>query len=74
MPDNNVKKWLGKAPERCNICELPLDGQGYFIDGRIKGYTTWAIMCTDCHILFGVGLGLGYGQKYDRATLEKVAG
>jgi len=42
-----------------------------FIDGRTK-VGMWAIMCTDCHAEYGVGLGIGRGQAYWFDTLRKV--
>ena len=69
-------KWLGKT-ECCNICKDGLDrfiNKMWFVDGRIKGRTQWALMCPECFEHYGVGLGVGKGQKYDFNTLEKIDG
>lgn len=65
-------KWAGKLPN-CDFCNKLPEDYFYFIDGKTK-YGPWAIMCPDCFIEFGVGLGTGLGQKYDTSTLEKVEG
>lgn len=65
------KKWQSKEPFKCDICSQK--PKGHFIDGKTK-FGPWGIMCPNCHSLFGCGLGLGRGQKYDMETLEKVAG
>jgi hypothetical protein len=63
--------WIGTKPDRCEICRQPL--KDFFYDGRV--FTgAWAIMCQGCFVLFGVGLGLGKGQKYDNHTGQKLDG
>ena len=64
------KKWIGEIPKSCIICSKPL--KGAFVDGRTV-YGSWAIMCTVCHIVFGVGLGTGKGQLYNTLG-EKLKG
>jgi len=65
------KKWMGSTPVACDFCGGPLGTE--FIDGAtIMG--PWAIMCPMCHRDKGTGLGVGRGQKYNTATLEKVEG
>jgi hypothetical protein len=75
MPESKqifaVKKWNGSKPEDCQLCDRPLKKS--FVDGRVRG-SNWHILCEVCHIKFGVGLGVGRGQKYDLKTLEKVEG
>ena len=73
-----MSKWLGQT-ETCDICggKLRIFGElgnrYWFVDGRtIKG--PWALMCISCFEAFGVGLGLGCGQKYDGDTFEKIEG
>lgn len=82
-----VKKWMGGAPDHCDICKLDLvDALGehsatHFVDGKTV-YGPWGIMCVgpnrpngkDCFTTHGVGLGTGLGQKYDMTTLVKVEG
>lgn len=65
------KIWASPPPTKCNICSQEIKGS--FIDGKTT-FGPWGIMCPNCHSLFGCGLGLGRGQKYDMETLEKVAG
>jgi len=67
----NKKKWLGTLPEKCDICGIILTA--VFIDGRtIHG--PWANMCSECHKEYGCGTGIGYGQKYNISTTEKIEG
>jgi hypothetical protein len=65
------KKWAGLPPGLCDICGEPI--LDVFIDGKtVQG--AWAIMCVPCHGRFGLGLGTGKGQKYLKATSEKIEG
>ena len=60
-------KWHGVTPKKCDICEGKLEGA--FVDGRTKtGF--WANMCLSCHKEFGVGLGIGKGQKYELKVIK----
>ncbi len=48
--------------ESCQLCRTRKPA---VIDGKtIMG--TWAFMCQRCHTQYGVGLGLGKGQKLER--------
>lgn len=70
-----TKKWLGDQTN-CDICEENLNwcaNKQWFVDGKIKG-GPWALMCPRCFEMYGVGLGLGKGQKYDCVTKEKIEG
>lgn len=53
--------------EECDICHQGLAkdpmGQVIRVDGRTK-HGPWADMCEECFQLYGVGLGLGKGQRY----------
>lgn len=49
---------------KCNFCE----GEAAY-DGKTI-YGPWAFMCPNCFEAFGVGLGLGKGQKLE-PTIEK---
>ena len=41
--------------------------EGEFVyDGRVKGGTAWATMSEITFEIYGVGVGLGLGQKYKR--------
>lgn len=48
------------------------------VDGRLAGTSQWGWMCEDCHRRYGVGLGTGLGQKWQRqgigCTFVKVEG
>jgi hypothetical protein len=54
--------WSGN-PETCDICHKSLDET--FIDGATT-IGPWAIMCKHCFNIFGRGLGLGKGQRYEK--------
>ena len=46
------------------------------IDGSAR-FASWSVMCPKCHAKFGIGLGVGKGQKYERredGAYVKVAG
>jgi hypothetical protein len=58
-----LKSWTGAPPKKCETCQRLIVKS--FVDGKTRnGY--WAIMCPDCVPSFGVGLGLGKGQKYTK--------
>ena len=60
-------KWYGTIPTQCEVCGGKLTDE--FIDGKTKvGFG--AIMCPACHKEFGVGLGLGKGQKYEMKVIK----
>ena len=63
-----MKKWMS-AFDKCDICDHPIKGVAkYFVDGCIKGYGCWGLMCPKCFNVYGTGLGCGVGQKYDGTT------
>lgn len=69
MPTNS-KKWAGSTPVICTCCRQ--EPKKYFVDGKTK-FGPWTIMCNECWPQFGVGrLGVGFGQKYDAKTLDKI--
>lgn len=43
--------------QACNFCP-----QVAAYDGRTV-YGSWAYMCEDCYKIYGIGLGIGKGQK-----------
>ena len=45
----------------CDLCKE--ENLECYIDGRMQA-GPWANMCLDCHKTYGVGLGIGKGQKY----------
>lgn len=65
------KKWTGEIPPMCDICGDPLTK--WFVDGKTE-MGSWVIMCPGCFKVYGVGLGVGLGQKYNVADGKKVAG
>ena len=65
---------MGTWPAKCDICKTPLDEEQMFIDGRIIDTWSWALMCLECHITYGAGLGTGNGQLYASNDRRKVAG
>ncbi len=54
-------------PEQCDVCTIPLSGEVFMSDGRVKDGTMWANMCADCTIYYGAGIGWGIGQLYRKA-------
>lgn len=73
-----MSTWTGDPPPRCDLCQQPITTS--FVDGRIKQGTAWGYLCLSCHTRYGVGLGTGKGQRYDKLTVgeatvwKKVAG
>lgn len=60
---DDKKFWIGEPPTECDICGKPITDQ--FVDGAtVKG--PWACMDLECHSIYGVGLGLGRGQFYEK--------
>jgi len=57
------KYWYSEPPDRCDIGGEPITD--VFIDGgTIQG--PWANMCPKCHLTYGIGIGLGRGQRYEK--------
>jgi hypothetical protein len=66
-------KWVSNF-DKCDICGTSIKGTvEWFVDGRMKG-GSWALMCPRCFESHGVGLGIGFGQKYDGTTAELIEG
>jgi hypothetical protein len=62
MEKKKEKFWMGHKP-KCDFCGIdPM----VFVDGKVKGISSWAIMCPDCFNQFGVNLGVGKGQMYEK--------
>lgn len=57
--------WLSEVPKSCDICHNEITTT--FIDGKTS-FGPWANMCGTCHDLYGVGLGIGKGQKYQKQS------
>lgn len=64
MPETTVRK--------CDLCDKAV-GKTY-VDGKVKGMSSWATMCERCHAIVGLGIGTGLGQRYDSETGRKIAG
>ena len=62
-----VKRWIGAIPN-CNHCGRPGSEAG-FVDGKTS-LGPWSIQCPTCHPKYGVGLGTGRGQLYDRTGVK----
>jgi hypothetical protein len=59
--------WMGEV-NRCGICNGKI--LKTFVDGRtVRG--PWQPMHIRCHALFGVGLGVGMGQRYEKQADSK---
>lgn len=73
-----TKQWQSTPPAHCDICKKNIIGE--FVDGKTlnksPGKGSWAIMCTECYTLHGVGLAMGQGQRYRQhgEIWEKDAG
>jgi len=59
---NITKNWAGIIPLACETCDNAL--ADFFNDGKTKD-GPWAIMCDDCLPIYGVGLGVGRGRKFN---------
>lgn len=55
------KKWFGTPPTKCDICHKDIKTE--FVDGKTQ-MGPWGILCKGCHFMYGIGLGVGRGQKY----------
>ena len=56
------KYWIGDMPE---LDDFGITIKNVVIDGRTK-LGPWAMMTPETFKNFGVGLGLGFGQKYKK--------
>jgi hypothetical protein len=62
MSKNHTEVAVAQLPD-CDICRV---GQGRTTTAHYDGKTTmgpWANMCEEHFAMFGVGLGLGQGQR-----------
>jgi hypothetical protein len=58
--------WMGEVPATCQLTGMTITNQ--FVDGVVKGGTSWASMTPDAHKHFGCGFGKGLGQRYEKQT------
>lgn len=59
---DDEKYWVGSNPVNCQLCNTPI------VDTFVDGKTTkgpWALLCSDCHAEYDVGIGTGKGQRYE---------
>jgi hypothetical protein len=68
-----TQRWISPTPVTCDVCDRRLGDDEFFIDGKTI-YGPWGIMCVTCHMMVGVGLGTGKGQKYNVSDRTKVEG
>lgn len=66
-PEEKIKKWYGDT--KCDFCHRDCGKTLY--DG-MTGMGPWAVMCEPCFHEYGVGLGLGKGQKYKKVGDEYI--
>jgi len=66
-----IKTWTGTLPTACDTCNNGL--KSVFYDARTH-HGVWGILCRSCFKLYGLGLGIGYGQEYDLETGRKLRG
>lgn len=59
-----TRYWIGPDPSKCDQCRVSLKGKP-FVDGRTR-IGVRAILCMDCHVVHGLGLGPGKGQLYSK--------
>jgi hypothetical protein len=54
--------WMGDAPAQCDICNGGFASVMY--DARTKS-GQWGNICRKCFSAYGVGIGMGRGQRYE---------
>jgi hypothetical protein len=58
------------APDNCQSCGKPFDGNGPMYDARVKAWGMWGNICQGCFDGYGCVLGTGLGQKYELQRLD----
>lgn len=65
----NMARWFGSKPVLCQCCHDPLENEEFFYDSNhhspIANRLIWGIVCSACFEVYGLGLGVGLGQKYE---------
>lgn len=56
--------YISPAPATCDL-NATHKITDTFVDGRTS-MGSWADMCPNCHRQYGVGVGIGRGQKYEK--------
>lgn len=59
----SAKVWTGTPPCTCDVCGDVILNE--FVDGKTTQNGCWALMCPQCHVSVGSGLGVGRGQRYE---------
>jgi len=52
--------------DQCQLCDGDYNGVMY----DAKTQRGWANMCQPCFEEFGIGLGIGFGQRYDLSPAD----
>lgn len=60
----SLGKYYDSPPTECDVCTIPLCGERYISDARLRGHGAWGTMCADCTVYHGGGIGWGVGQLY----------
>jgi hypothetical protein len=66
-----MNKWMS-ARDACDLCKADISAAP-FVDGQVRGHTSWALMCVACFEVNGAGIGPGVGQLYDINGLKVIA-
>ena len=68
-----VRRWCGTKPVKCDLCNRRFNSteDKHFYDFRNTINGSWGLGCKKCFQRYGVGLGIGRGQKYNLLTMEK---
>lgn len=67
LDDAMIRKdlyWIGDL-EQCDVCKRPFDNVEFMVDASLK-QGTWGCVCALCFKIFGQGIGIGYGQVYQK--------
>jgi len=63
---NSQSTYYINPPEDCDICGNPLKNRRFMVDGKVRGHSAWACMCSDCFLEIGEGIAWGIGQLYQQ--------
>lgn len=56
-----MSTWYGETT--CNFCKREIT-EGQLYDANTV-FGCWAVMCHNCYIKYGIGVGTGKGQRYE---------
>jgi len=70
MADNNCKRKIRyiNPPKKCDVCNGPFMNDCFYDARTVQG--SWANMCINCFHEYGVGLGTGRGQEYQKEGID----